>query len=169
MASERSLKRRLSSTSLIDKYKALKEIEEGQSCIATSIKYGVAKNTISHWIKQKQKIFEAVEENNVSKKRKRVKPPTYEELDNATYKWLKSTRYHNIPVGANVLKLKALEFAKKLDLGNFHASDGNDSMLVSKLHRICSCLQSWNPKILKKFSSAENNSLHGTFIPIPSP
>ena len=30
----------------------------------------------------------------------------------------------NVPVGANVLKLKALEFAKKLDLGNFHASDG---------------------------------------------
>ena len=56
MASVRSLKRRLSSTSLIDKYKALKEIEEGQSCIATSRKYGVAENTISHWIKQK-KIF----------------------------------------------------------------------------------------------------------------
>ena len=92
MASVRSLKRRLSSASLIDKYKALKEIEEGQSCIATSRKYGVAKNTISHWIKQKQKIFEAVEENNVSKKRKWVKPTTYEELDNATCKWLKSAR-----------------------------------------------------------------------------
>ena len=63
MASVRSLKRHLSSTSLIDKYKALKEIEEGQSCIATSRKYGVAKNTISHWI------FKAVEENNVSKKK----------------------------------------------------------------------------------------------------
>ena len=121
MASVRSLKRRLSSTSLIDKYKALKEIGGGQSCIATSRKYGVVKNTISHWIKQKQKIFEVVEENNVSKKRKRVKPATYEELDNATYKWLKGARDRNVPVGA---KLKALEFAKTLDLGNFHASDG---------------------------------------------
>ena len=126
MASVRSLKkRRLSCTSLIDKYKALKEIEEGQSCITTSRKYGVAKNTISYWIKQKQKIFEAVEENNVSKKRKRVKPATYEELDNATYKWLKSARDRNVPVGANVLKLKALELAKKLDFGNFHVSDGS--------------------------------------------
>ena len=69
MASTRSLKRRLSSTSLIDKCKALKEIEEDQSSIATSKKYGVAKNTISHWTKQKQKIFEAVAENNVSKKK----------------------------------------------------------------------------------------------------
>ena len=53
-----------------------------------------------------------------------MKPATYEELDNATYKWLKSARDRNVPVGANVLKLKALEFAKKLDLGNFHALDG---------------------------------------------
>ena len=79
---------------------------------------------MADWIKQKQKIFETVKENNVSKKRKRVKPATYEELDNATSKWLKSARDRNVPVGANVLKLKALEFAKKLDLGNFHASDG---------------------------------------------
>ena len=63
-------------------------------------------------LNKKQKIFEAVEENSVSKKRKQVKPATYEELDNATYKWLKSARDRNIPVGANVLKLKALEFAK---------------------------------------------------------
>ena len=53
-----------------------------------------------------------------------MKPATYGELDNATYKWLKSARDRNVPVGANVLKLKALEFAKKLDLGNFHAADG---------------------------------------------
>ena len=53
-----------------------------------------------------------------------MKPATYKELDNATYKWLKSARDCNIPVGANVLKLKALEFAKKLDLGNFPTLDG---------------------------------------------
>ena len=50
-----------------------------------------------------------------------MKPATYEELDNATYKWLKSARDRNVPAGA---KLKALEFAKTPDLGNFHASDG---------------------------------------------
>ena len=49
-------------------------------------------------------------------------------------------------------------------------TDGkNNSMSVSKLYQVCSCLQSWNLKILKNVSSAENNSLHETFIPIPSP
>ena len=61
------------------------------------------------------------------KKRKRVKPATYEELDNVTYKWLKSARDRNVPVGANVLNLKALEFAKKTrfrELPRFRWLDG---------------------------------------------
>ena len=34
----------------------LKEIEEGNSCIFIGKKYGVAKDTISHWLKKKQDI-----------------------------------------------------------------------------------------------------------------
>ena len=48
-----------------------KEIDGDQSCIATVKKYGVAKNTVSHLLLKKAEIFEAVEANNVSKKRKR--------------------------------------------------------------------------------------------------
>ena len=36
-----------------------------QSCVATAKKYGVARNTVSHWLKKKTEIFEAVERNNV--------------------------------------------------------------------------------------------------------
>ena len=46
-------KRGLSTEGLVYKYKALKENEEGQSCTATSRKYGVGKNTASQRIKQK--------------------------------------------------------------------------------------------------------------------
>ena len=73
MATVQASKRRLATVTLVDKYKALKEIIEGQSCIATAKKYGVAKNTVSHWLKKKTEIFEAVERNDVSKKRKRMK------------------------------------------------------------------------------------------------
>ena len=44
-------KRRLSTTSLVNKYKNLKETERGQSCIENSRKFGVVKNAISNWIK----------------------------------------------------------------------------------------------------------------------
>ena len=112
-------KRRLATVTLVDKYKALKEITEGQSCIATAKKY-----TVSHWLKKKTEIFEAVERNNVSKKRKIMKTATYEELDYAMYKWLQNARHNNIPINGTIFKEKALEFTKSLEIQDFHASDG---------------------------------------------
>ena len=43
----------------------------------------------------KSKIFEAVEENNVSKKRKRIKAAADEEADSPMYKWLKNITHSN--------------------------------------------------------------------------
>ena len=124
MATVQSSKRRLTCVTLVNKYKVLKEIDAGQTCISTAKKYGVAKNTVSHWVKKKNEIFEAVEGNNASKKRKRMKTATYEELDSAVYKWLKTARHSNIPIICSIFKEKALEFAKSLDLNDFHVSDG---------------------------------------------
>ena len=48
MAAVQTSKRRLVTVPLVNKYKAFKEIDRCQSCIATAKKYGVAKNTVSH-------------------------------------------------------------------------------------------------------------------------
>ena len=48
MAAVQTFKRRLAAVILVNKYKALKEIDEGQNCIATAKKYGVAKSTVLH-------------------------------------------------------------------------------------------------------------------------
>ena len=48
MAAVQASKRKLATATLVDKYKALKEINRGQSCAAAAKKYGVAKNTVSH-------------------------------------------------------------------------------------------------------------------------
>ena len=53
-----------------------------------------------------------------------MKTATYEELDPAVYKWLKTARYSNIPISCSIFKEEALEFAKSLELNDFHASDG---------------------------------------------
>ena len=73
MAAVQASKRRLTTVTLVGKYKALKEIDGGQSCVATAKRYGVAKNTASQWLTKKTKIFGGVERNNVSKKRKKIK------------------------------------------------------------------------------------------------
>ena len=64
-------KRRLVTVILVNICNALKEIKGSQSCIATAKKYSVAKNTVSHWLKKQAEIFDAVEENNVSKRGKK--------------------------------------------------------------------------------------------------
>ena len=79
-------------------------------------KYGVTKNTVSHWLK-KGEIFEAVEG-------KKMKTETYEELDSVMYKWLKTIRHSNIPINCNIFIEKALDFAKSLDFHDFNASNG---------------------------------------------
>ena len=142
MAAVQAPKRRLATVTLVDKYKALKEIDGGQSCVATAKKHGVAKNKVSHWLKKKTETFEAVEISNVSKKRKRIKTPTYEESDSAMYKCLKSARHNNILISSTIFKEKSLEFAKSLEIQDFTLlMDGwvdgrNVSMSVSKQFQV---------------------------------
>ena len=77
-------------------------------------KDGIPKQTLSGWIKEKAKIFAEVEKNITSERRLRMRGSTYEDLDKACYKWLFNARYQNIPVSGNILKVKALYFAKEL-------------------------------------------------------
>ena len=51
MAAVQTFKQRLAIVTLVNKYKALKEIDGGKSCIATAKKHGVTKNTVSPWLK----------------------------------------------------------------------------------------------------------------------
>ena len=52
-----------------------------------------------------------------------MRTATYEKLESAVYKWLKTARYSSIPISCSIFKEKALEFAKSLQLNDFHASD----------------------------------------------
>ena len=40
------------------------------------------------------------------------------------YKWLKTARHNNVPINCTIFKEKALEFAKSLEMQDFHTSDG---------------------------------------------
>ena len=71
----------------------------------------------------KAAILEAVEGNNVSKMRRRMKTATYEKLDSVLYKWLKTERPTNIPISCNTFKEKSLEFGKSLGFYDFHDFD----------------------------------------------
>ena len=116
-------KRKLNTKSIKDKYSALKEVEDGKTKSQVAAKYGIPKNTLSTWLKNKDKIFEATKKGSNSK-RQRLRQGTFANLDQAMFKWLLVVRSRDVAVSALVFKTKAIEFAEKMNVENFKASDG---------------------------------------------
>ena len=116
------LKRKLSVKTLNKKFNALKDIEKGISNKNASKKYGVPPNSISTWIKNKEKYFEVLEDNCSSKKQK-LRESDFEKLGNAAFRWFLSKWSQNIPIVDNLIKEKAT-YANKLGYNNFHGFTG---------------------------------------------
>ena len=116
-------KRKLNVKTLNEKCKALKDIKKGLSNKDASIKYGVPPNTISTWVKNKEKYFKALEDNCSSKKQK-LKESNFEKLDSVVLRWFLSKRSQNIPLDGTIITEKARIYAKELGYSNFQASAG---------------------------------------------
>ena len=87
-----------------------------------SEKFGAPKNTISTWMKNKDKLFKALEQS--SSDAKKMRGCDYEQVDKAVFKWFSLQTSQNVPIDGPILKEKALQFAKKINIPTFEASDG---------------------------------------------
>ena len=116
-------KRKLNTKFIKDKYSALKEVEDGKRKLQVAAKYGIPKNTLSTWLKNKDKIFEAMKKGSNSK-RQRLRKDTCANLDQAMYKWLLVVWSRDVAVSALVFKAKAVEFPEKMNVENFKTSAG---------------------------------------------
>ena len=87
-----------------------------------SEKFGVPKNTISTWMKNKDKLFEGLEQS--SSDEKNVRGCDYEQVVKAVFKWFFFQRSQNVSVDGPILKEKALQYAKSFNFPTFKASDG---------------------------------------------
>ena len=108
-----AIKRKLNTKSIKDKYNALKEVEDGKTKSQVAAKYGIPKD----------KINEATKKGSNSR-RQRLRQGTFANLDQAMFKWLLVIRSRDVAVSALVFKTKATEFAKKMNVEKFKASDG---------------------------------------------
>ena len=88
------------------------------------MKYGIPKNTLSTWIKNKEKIFESMKTQGNKSKRRRLKQKTFANLDDLIFKWFLTVRSRNVAVLASILKTKAKEFSEKINIKGFQVSDG---------------------------------------------
>ena len=78
-------KRKLNTKSVKDKYRALKEVEVGKTKSQVTAKYSILENTLSTWLKNKDKIFEATKEGSNSKLQ-RLRQDTFANLNRAMFK-----------------------------------------------------------------------------------
>ncbi|XP_065673876.1 tigger transposable element-derived protein 4-like [Hydra vulgaris] len=114
--------RKPSSRTSSEKYKILKELDKGESSVSISKKYGIPKQTLSGWSKEKKEnIFRSRKK--PSAKRVRMHVSLNENLNKACHMWLLNTQHQNIPVSGTIFKVKALHFAKELGCENFQASN----------------------------------------------
>ena len=108
----------MNTKSIKDKYSALKEAEDGKTKSLVAAKYGIPKNILSIWLKNKDKIFEATKKGSNSKCQ-RLRQGTFAKLDQAMFKWLLAVRSRDTAVSSLVFKTKAIEFVEKMSVGNF--------------------------------------------------
>ena len=75
------------------------------------------------WIKNKEKYLKTLE-NNCSSKKQKLRESNFQKLDNVVFKWFLSKRSQNIPIDGNLIKEKAIAYAKELGYTNFVGSTG---------------------------------------------
>ena len=91
---------------LREKAQALKHIEKGLSNKEVVAKYNVPKNTISTWIKNKDKVLSSPEEGQ-NVKRQKLRGAAHETLDQAIFKCFLNIRSQNVPLLDAIVQEKA--------------------------------------------------------------
>lgn len=69
--------------------------------------------------KNKQSIISGFEYSSSVKTVKRIKKPTYENIDRAVLKWFEATRTQNLPISGCILKAKSKEFSENFEEHEF--------------------------------------------------
>ena len=100
----------------------LKMLEKGRAKTVVASRFSVPQNTISTWLKNKDKIMKAYEEGS-HQRQLRLNGSTHNNLDKALFKWFVKARDHGIPVGGPLLKEKAKKFTQELRIQYFKVSN----------------------------------------------
>lgn len=100
----------------------IKLIEQGRTQVDVAKEFNVSKQTLSDYVKNKEKILSTFDQSYCKgKKNDRKGHPILEE---ALQLWLRSVVTKNLPVSGNTLKQKAEMLALKMDIHDFKFTDG---------------------------------------------
>ena len=87
-------------------------------------KFSIPQNTLTIWIRYKDDIISKYESGQFGVKGQKLTFGKRGSVDNAIYKWFMNARELNVPIGGHIIREKALDFAKELNILDFKASEG---------------------------------------------
>ena len=119
-------KRKVEVKDLETRYRAIIEVEQNPGVTKSSIakKYGVPPNTLSTWLKNKDKYKSSFETSTFGPKSKRMRTAKYEDLEQAVDIWFREARAANIPISGPIIMAKADQLAEKMGYQDFECNSG---------------------------------------------
>lgn len=122
------MKRKHVTLSLNEKLAVLQRLDKGESLQKIAKELNVGVTTIKDWRKNRKDIESytvTIDGENALKKRKTLKKPKLELLDNALWMWFCQERRKGTPISGPIIKEKAIALHKKLEAeSEFAASEG---------------------------------------------
>lgn len=91
---------------------------------AAAEKFQISKTCVSNIFKRKSEYLQRFEENENESRSRKIRKNDNFEVNTATFEWFKKMRGMNARLSGPLLQEAALEFAKKLNVENFSASNG---------------------------------------------
>ena len=93
-------------------------MEKGESNKDVAGKYNVPKNTLLTWVKNKEKLFDALKMG-TNIKRQKLKSGNYELVDQDIFNWFLNMRSQNVPSSASTIQKRAVTLVKELNTETF--------------------------------------------------
>jgi len=114
-------KRKLNSLSFKEKRDLIELFEKSNvSKTAFAKEHNIPRTTLNDILASKK----ILEEADCKDKRKRMRRSKFDEIEEVLVRWLKHARSQNVPISAVILKEKAIEIAKELNIEDFGGSNG---------------------------------------------
>lgn len=101
----------------------IQQVLSGRPQVEVAREFNISKQTISDYMKNKDKILGATETSSRSEQ-KRVRQGVHPQSEEALSIWLKATVAQRVPVSGHLLKQKAETLALRLGIDGFKFSDG---------------------------------------------
>ena len=110
--------------SIIDSYDRRKVVESKPNVTLLASEFQLPESTVRRILKQRDTTMELYNQGKVMGDRKRNRLSPFEDINACILEWFRQMTAQNFPIDGRMMQEKALEFASKLGVEGFHASNG---------------------------------------------